>query len=223
MAKTQFHIIIESEEELLLQRDYYTDMRNKHQERLTALEKEMNQLRTANANYTKMISRINEHLALPPEPVVVSLAAEEPTIKPAAPPPIEKDKPKPLGLRLFENADSIKPAATENSVPKPAPVNKPANEDIKAQALVVYDINLTKAQKSEYALRKIGKAASTREILNVLISNDADLISRAQTTFDKYQKALAATLFQKVELKNTFFSVREENTVKYGLLEWNKK
>ena len=87
----------------------------------------------------------------------------------------------------------------------------------------VYSPGMTKAAQAVYALRKMGKPASTREILELLIATEPGLLKSSNTTFDKYQKALAATLYQKAVVKQTFRSSKGENgdAVRYSLIEWD--
>jgi len=85
-----------------------------------------------------------------------------------------------------------------------------------------YAPGMTKAAQAEYALRQLKKPATTREILEFLLTKEPDLLAQSGTTFDKFQKALAATLYQKAVVKNTFSSARNLTTdsVTYSLLDW---
>jgi hypothetical protein len=86
-----------------------------------------------------------------------------------------------------------------------------------------YIAGKTKAAQAEYILRKVGRASSTREILESLIREEPGLLKKYNTTFDKYQKALSATLYQKAAARKTFVSNKDGDSVKYGLLKWNDR
>lgn len=96
---------------------------------------------------------------------------------------------------------------------------RPLNERINV-ADAVYEPEMTRAQKAEYALKVLGEPATTREILTLLTEADPGMLEREKITFDKYQKALAATLIQKATAKLIFYSTKNSIGVKYGLIEW---
>jgi hypothetical protein len=86
-----------------------------------------------------------------------------------------------------------------------------------------YDTQQTKVQKAEYALKIIGREATTRELINTLLARDPELLKKDGSSFDKYQKALAATLVQKVAANKSFYSIKTNDGVKYGLIIWRIK
>lgn len=214
MLKKHFHIIIDNEEELLLQRNYYADMKTRQDEKLAALQKEISTLQTANEHYANMIKRIDQHLAPSEETANTILPFR-------------------INPSLFDEVEAV---AENKKTDVIIQVKKEAEPELLAEPPVkiqrskkpepeedTYAVSTTKALKAEYALKKIGSPASTRDILTLLIVRDPELITNSQTTFDKYQKAMAATLIQKAAAKSIFYSIREENTVKYGLIEWEAK
>ena len=208
--KSEFHFVIDNEAELLLQRSYYTDMVAKHSDRILLLKKELQSLEKEIDHYSRMIKRIDDHLAPTPLAANEALTTVRPLETPATKPLIPaRETITQASTDLFEQVKPILDVAA----PKSKPVSIPDT----------YSEGATRAVKAEYVLKKLNRPASTREILTDLLARDPDLIRRDNTTFDKYQKALAATLLQKVAAKNIFFSQKENDAVKYGLLEWNRK
>ncbi len=204
---TPFHFVIDTKEELMMQRRYYADMLNEANEKKKRILNELNELEIASANCKKMLNRIDDHLIGKQGELVgqqtdsiPSYSSETPEVKLAEPS-------KPKSASLFEEAGfTVNTAASTIGTQSDS-----------------YLPNQIKAVKAEYALKKIGKDATTREMLTILLNRDPDLLKRDQTTFDKYQKALSATLVQKADAKKTFYNIKTNEGVKYGLISWRNK
>ena len=83
---------------------------------------------------------------------------------------------------------------------------------------------LTMVKQAQLALKNLGKPSSTRDMLLWLLTVDPTVLDRNDKTFDKYQKAMAATLVQKVNAGKIFTSIRDAASgyILYSLIEWGK-
>ncbi len=74
------------------------------------------------------------------------------------------------------------------------------------------------------ALKNLGKPSSTREIIDWLLMVDPTFLDRNGKSYDVYQKAMSATLVQKVKAGKLFTSAYDAASgfLKYSLLEWEE-
>lgn len=207
---TPFHFIIDTEEELILQRQYYTDLLSSATDKKQKLLKELSALEAATANCTKMIDRIDRHLEekgnsgefrnspTPTMPTVKTQTIQKPVY--------------PENVTFNANRLFVEDGFTAMNG---SMQHKNATDN--------YEPQLIKVAKAEYALTRIGKEATTREMLTLLLQRDPELLKRDNTTFDKFQKALSATLVQKASAQKTFYHTKTNDGVKYGLIAWRNK